>query len=258
MTRPRALALLVAQAAAVWPVWRWVAARVGDGSGDGAALAACAAALLLRPAGAGDDREAPYPYRRSAGLLLAYAVCAVAAPPLAAAAVAFVALLVAWSAWRWGASPHPAGVGLILLALPALPTAQFLLGYPLRVLTGAVAARLLGLGGFAVERRGAVLAWGGRVIAVDAPCSGVHLLWTALLLAFALAALARLDRRRTAALVGLASLLAVAGNGLRAAALFFPESGLVTLPPGGHAGVGVIVFALAAAPLVWTSRRFAS
>ena len=257
LLRSPALALMLVQAAAFWPVWRWVAARVADGSGDGAALAACAAALLIRPPAqqAGMANAARFPFVPATLLTLAYAAAAAWGPPLSAAAIAFAALLVSWSAWRWRARPHPGAVGLVLLALPALPSAQFLLGFPLRVVAGEMAARLLRLSGLAVERQGAVLRYGDRLVAIDAPCSGVHMLWTALLLGFALAVLGGLDRRRTALLTLAAGGLALAGNALRAAALFFPESGLLTLPAGSHTAVGLIVFALAVVPLLLLWQR---
>ncbi len=270
MARPRALILLLVQAAAFWPVWRWVAARIADGSADGVALAACLAAFWIRPtargaaesprtprAAAPGDRSALawFPYALATALTLAYALAAAVGPPLPAAAIAFCALLVSWSAWRWRALPHPVSVGLVLLGLPALPTAQFLLGFPLRVAAGEIAARLLAFGGLAVERQGTVLRFGERLVMIDAPCSGVHMLWTALLLALCLAALGRLDRRRTALLVVAAVGVAVTANALRTAALFFPESGLLVLPPGSHTGIGVVTFVLAAGALVVLSRR---
>jgi exosortase/archaeosortase family protein len=150
---------------------------------------------------------------------------------------------------------------LVLLALPALPTAQFVLGYPLRAAAGEVAASLLGLAGFAVVREGVALRWGERLAAIDAPCSGVNMLWTALLLVLVLAALGRLSARRTALLAGSAAVLAVAGNGLRAASLFLVESGALPLPlrlPGAtlHAALGVVAFALSSMPPLWMFGRW--
>ena len=194
-------------------------------------------------------------------LTLAYAASVLVAPPVLRAAVASCALLATWCAWRWGAPPHPAAMGLAVLALPALPTAQFMLGYPLRVVVGEVAARLLALAGFAVERDGVSLRAGERLVAIDAPCSGVNMLWTALLLALVLAALAGLSWPRTALLAAAAATLAVAGNGLRAASLFLVETGAVPVPPrldadAVHAALGVVAFALIAMPLLWTCSRW--
>lgn len=256
MPRHRLLILLAVQAAAFWPVWRWVAARVGDGSGEGAALLACAAALLLPPTtsrGAnGDTASLVLPTLAT----LVYAASVPFAPPVLRAACAFCALLATWSAWRWGAPPHPAAWGLAMLALPVLPTAQFVLGFPLRVATGELAAALLGFGGLAVERDGVALTWGHRLVTIDAPCSGVHMLWTALLLACVLGVAGHLSRPRTALLILAAGSLAVAGNALRAASLFLVEVGLLPLPPAGHTGVGLVCFALALTPLLLLFGRW--
>ncbi len=264
MARRRLLILLVVQAAALWPVWRWAALRVADGDADEiVALAACAAALLIAPRRSREphDIAAPSLLTLPALLTLAYAASVLAAPPVLRAAIASCALLATWCAWRWGARPHPAAMGLAVLALPALPTAQFMLGYPLRVVAGEVAARLLALAGFAVERDGVSLRAGERLVAIDAPCSGVNMLWTALLLALVLAALAGLSWPRTALLAAAAATLAVAGNGLRAASLFLVETGAVPVPPrldadAVHAALGVVAFALIATPLLWTCRQW--
>jgi exosortase/archaeosortase family protein len=267
--RGRFLILLLVQAAAFWPSWRWAAARVTAGDGEGAALLACAAALLVPP-----RRRAPHAASALPSLTLpvvltlAYAAAVPLAPPLLRALLAAAALLATWTAGRWGSTPHPAALGLVLLALPALPTAQFLLGYPLRVAAGELAARLLRLAGLAVDRQGVALRWfgdvaGERLVAIDAPCSGVQMLWTALLLALVLALLAHLSARRTLALAAAATLLAVVANALRASALFLVESGHLPSPPGGHDGIGLVSFALAAAALValwsrWQHRQAAA
>jgi exosortase len=194
-------------------------------------------------------------------LTLGYASLIVAgAPPLLRAMAAACALLATWSAWRWNARPHPAALGLVLLALPALPTAQFVLGFPLRAAAGEMAARLLGLSGLAVVREGVSLRLGDRLVAIDAPCSGVNMLWMAVLLALVLAALAGTSTARTALLVTAASALAIAGNALRAASLFLIESGIAPLPRGmgadtAHVALGVVAFVLAAGPLLWMARR---
>jgi exosortase len=287
MARRSILILLVAQAAAFWPVWGWAAARVGEGDADEiAALLAAAAALLIAPRSRGvrpakgaavglglvvtPPGAAPaVPALRVAPILLVFPTLltlgytlavVLAVPPLLHAMVAACALLATWCAWRWNAPPHPAALGLALLALPVLPTAQFMLGFPLRAAAGEIAARLLQLSGLAVVREGVSLRLGERLVAIDAPCSGVNMLWMALLLALVLSALERASTMRTAALVAAAAGLAVAGNALRAASLFFAESGIVVLPAAlraewVHAGLGVIAFGLVAGPLIWIAQR---
>lgn len=264
MARRHLLILLVAQAAAFWPVWRWVAARLGDG-GEAIALAACAAALLVSPRAGDGVAAAGAPLGLAIWLTLAYAGSVLAGPPVLRAMVAGCALLATWSAWRWGTRPHPAAIGLMLLALPVLPTAQFVLGFPLRVAAGELAAQLLSLAGLGVVREGVALRLGDRLVAIDAPCSGVNMLWTALLLALVLAALGRCSLGRTALLGAAATVLAVTGNAVRAASLFLTESGVLALPAAWadasshqvlHQGLGIVAFALALAPLLWLHRRF--
>ena len=291
MARRHVLALLVVQAAAFWPVWQWAAARAGEGDADEIVMMLAAVAALLiaprprRAAAGGDETMAGAKVGTAIGtesarahrahalastprlelptlLTLIYAaLAAVATPPLLRAMVAACALLATWCAWRWNARPHPAALGLVLLALPALPTAQFVLGFPLRAAAGEIAARLLQLAGLAVVREGVSLRMGERLVAIDAPCSGVNMLWMTVLLALVLAALGGASARRTATMVAAASALAVGGNALRAASLFLIESGVAPVPaaPFGaetlHASLGVVAFALVAAPLFWMVRR---
>lgn len=266
------LILLAVQAAAFWPVWRWLVARLGDG--ETGAIAAAAVALLVAPRAAADEGRsaASRALGLATALTLAYAATAPFVPPLASAMLAGPALLATWSAWRWGRTPHPAAAALVVLALPALPTAQFVLGFPLRAAAGELAAAMLSLAGLAVARDGVSLRAGERLVAIDAPCSGVNMLWTALLVALALAALARLPAGRTVLLAVAAAVFAVGGNALRAAALFLTESGLLA-PPAGfagdgaphavlhlvlHLGAGLVAFALALVPIFWLAWRWQS
>ena len=151
-------------------------------------------------------------------------------PRLASALLAFLALGFAWSLWRHGTPFRPWAVGLGLLGLPMASSLQFYLGYPLRIASGAVALVLLRLGGVAVDREGVYLRAGGELVMIDAPCSGMRMLWAALLLACCLAALFRLRARSSLLAVGAAALLAVLGNGLRTAALFWADTNAPQLP----------------------------
>lgn len=243
---------LALQMACFWPVWCWTAARLGDGSGEGAAIIACALALLVR-------RRGPLVQSTSSsrvgllglpiGLTLAYASITPWVPPMVAAAIAYLALLATWTAWRDGRRPHLAAAGLVLLALPALPTAQYIAGFPLRVATGEIAVALLGAVGIATHREGVALVFADRLVAIDAPCSGLHMAWTALLLAAALALFSRLSALRSSALLAVATALAIFGNGVRAAALAFVETpGLLAFGPSSKVPASVAaLFAPAAA-----------
>src|SRR5262249_56914005 len=78
--------------------------------------------------------------------------------------------------------PPVAFWGLVALALPVLPSLQFTLGYPMRVVSATLSVGLLQAHGLMVARQGTFLVWRGELIQFDAPCSGVNMLWAGLLL----------------------------------------------------------------------------
>jgi exosortase/archaeosortase family protein len=148
--------------------------------------------------------------------------------------------------WLWG---------LLLCALPLVPSLNFYAGYPLRVVVGDLTSALLRMNGFAVFRDGAVLVWDYHLIAIDAPCSGIKMLWTGAYLSCALAGLLHFDARRTLLLGALAVLIVIVANVLRAAALFYAENGVVPGVQSAHEAIGVIVFAVAAISIAASAAR---
>src|SRR5262249_43872824 len=91
----------------------------------------------------------------------------------------------------------------------------------------------------------------------DAPCSGVHMLWAALFLASAVGFLDRFGPARYLAALSAALLLAVVGNALRAASLFYVESGIVTtdMPATAHDAIGLAAFAMTAVAFIAIVKR---
>ncbi len=243
----RSALLLAAGLAALWPELHWFYLRTRYASQDREELVALAAAVAVLLA-VREGRSAP---RRSlagpALLVLGLAGARTFLPELAAALAALCAL--AWTAsLLWTKRRFHAGLfGLLLLALPIVPMFQLQLGMPLRTAAAGAAAGLLRAQGVAVERIGTCLEWNGALVAVDPPCSGLAMAWTTLLLAMTAASLARASNAATAVAAALALLAALAANVLRTAALFRVEVGLVDLPSGAHAGVGLACQALAAA-----------
>jgi exosortase/archaeosortase family protein len=175
---------------------------------------------------------------------LAYAAAFPFAPPMLRAVFALAAIAVTAAPLRDGGS-SPALLGLLLLSLPVVASLQFYLGHPLRVVSGVVAAELLSLSGFNVVADGTSLRFGTELVAIDAPCSGVRMLWGGTLLALALAAVLHLRLPRTVCLTLGAAVTVVLANGVRAAALFFPETGVIALPAWCHAAIGLVTFAAA-------------
>lgn len=244
----RTLLIIGAQLIAFWPVWRWYVVRVGDSADQKWGLVALLTALLFVLS----KKTSAHVYSLTIPTLttLLYLVTYPVLPPLARAGVAFTAIAVTVSLVRFGKAFHPGVLGLLWLSLPIVPSLQFYLGYPLRLLVAGLAAPILRLGGFAVIQEGTCLNWGGQLIWIDAPCSGVRMLWVGLYLTFTLVCFYELRLFKTLEIL-LAALVAIlAGNIFRAVALFYLESGIFPMPAWAHDYAGVVAFALVATGIV--------
>ncbi|MBN1672082.1 MAG: archaeosortase/exosortase family protein [Kiritimatiellae bacterium] len=250
--------LLLFQGLAFWPVWAWYVHRLFERCDEPWGLLPLLTAIVYV------WRRAVPPAERSLSRLRWSALTAVAyvltypfVPALVRGGLAFTALCITLSVlylnrgfdmWLWA---------LWLMSLQVILTLEFYAGYPLRALATRMASALLRLGGLYVTAEGACLRWGERLVFVDAPCSGVKMLWAGSYLACTLAAF-RAVRGGMGMLVGLLTVgLVVLGNSLRAAALFYVEAGIVRAPPWAHTGIGLVVFAVTAAGIVGAVARLA-
>jgi exosortase/archaeosortase family protein len=186
--------------------------------------------------------------------LLTYCAAYAVLPPLARAGLAATALGLTLSALCFGRRLHTGMLGLIYLSLPLIPTLQFYGGYPLRVLVAAAASPLIRLGGFAVLQEGACLNWNGQLIWIDAPCSGVRMLWTGMYLACTLACLYGLRCLKTLLVLALALPAIILGNIFRAVTLFYLEAGIIEMPGWAHDGAGVFAFLIVAGVILAAVR----
>jgi exosortase/archaeosortase family protein len=242
----RATLALPVMIAAFWDAWRLLGSRFGDN------LSAVPLALILvavawpalrrRPDGASPHVPAALP----CAMMALYVAAAVAGPALAQIVVAVVAILVTAHKASAGRLPPAPLVVLGLLALPVLPSFDFYLAYPMRMLCAALTAGLLRLNGLAVGVDGVALSWHGSLILFDAACSGVRMLWAALFLVSAIALAAGFGVRRYAGGLAVAVALTIVGNALRAASLFYVENGFVDRLSGpvAHEAVGIVSFLL--------------
>lgn len=252
--------LLIFQFLAFWPVWKWYILRLIDSPQELFGLIALGTAGGFIWWSKTDLRSAKSHLVLPAVFVLLYAVTYPFLPSLVRAAIAFVAIGCTLSSYRWGISFHSGICGLLLLSLPVIPSLQFYLGYPLRVLTGILAVPFLQLGGFTVVREGTSLNWDGQLILIDAPCSGVRMLWSTLYLTFTLTCFYGFNTGKTCLAVLLSFLGIIAGNALRSAALFYPEAHILALPSWAHEGIGMIVFFFTAIFIVggiqWIRKKF--
>jgi exosortase/archaeosortase family protein len=264
--RPLTVTALVA--AATWEAWRWYLARVAAAPDEAAALVLTVVFLTVvglsrrghrTGEGAGEIGSAPQmPLLSFAALLILYAASYALLPPIVRAAIAISTTLYCLHVALLKGRPPLAFWGLVALSLPVLPSLQFVLGYPMRIVSAVLTVGLLRLQGLGIERQGTFLVWQGEMVQFDAPCSGVSMLWAGLLLTLLGCVLLRLSPTRM--LIGLAAALAlaIAGNALRAGSLFYVEAGLVAdAPAWWHDGIGLAAFALSAVATLWLLARLA-
>lgn len=238
--------VIAAGLSALLPTWIWMAQRFVDGSDDPLGVLAIAALLLLlwRERGA-LDLHRPHTFVCvcvAVCFMLAYAVAQSVLPPLLGALLGVLALasvVLAVLPARVAAAPV---VGLSVLALPLLASLQFYAGYPLRVVTAEVSRWLLSLS-FEVSRSGSALMVDGQLIVVDAPCSGVQMVWLAYFSACAVALYVGVSNRRFLARLPLVGLLVMAANVLRNSVLVSAQAAGYPFNAWQHSAVGLVALA---------------
>lgn len=243
---------MLAHAACFWPVWRWYVERLDDGSDEPWALAALLAAVVLSWPRDGFRWNPRDPLLlAAAACTLLYAVLAPFAPPLLRALAAAAALGCSWISVSGARERAPAVLCLLALSVPVIASLQFYAGYPLRTLTASGATWLLNFFGIEATRTGTSMMAYGRTVLVDAPCSGVRMLWTASVLCAALVAMrTRVSWSAMAFTLAWVLPVVLVGNTVRATLLFLIETA-ETPPPGYlHSLVGIITFVIVAGLLL--------
>jgi exosortase/archaeosortase family protein len=238
-------ALLLLQLVAFWSVWRWIGSRLLT-SGEPAwelipLISVVYFVWAYQPKESTRLNSAAL--ISAAATLCLYALSSIVAPPLVAALIAMVSLTFVLSRWRFGTAFHPGLFTLLLLCLPITDSLNFFLGYPMRVIVGEATALLLNMQGLIVFRDGVNLQFGESLLVIDAPCSGIKMLWFGMLLATNLAFLFKLAPRMFLPVLLLAFVATMLGNLARASALFYIEGGfIIDAPAWMHSAVGVVAF----------------
>jgi exosortase/archaeosortase family protein len=243
---------------AFWPVVQWYILRAGDSPEELCGVFAILVAVFFiasqkRPKDA--DFTDRYFYAHAFVLILCYALSYHFVPPLIRAAIAMTALTRIASSLFLKKRFHMGLWILLELSLPIIPTLQFYLGYPLRVAVAQLALPLIRMAGFAATRDGAAFQFAGQSICIDAPCSGIQMLWAGLLLAAAVSCFKNLDLLRTAGVLSAACIMAVFANAYRATALFFLEAHIIEAPDWFHEAVGVTAFLMMGLSILWLVQR---
>jgi exosortase/archaeosortase family protein len=247
----RLLLIVGLQLIAFWEIWRWYVTRAlyswDQPWGVLALVAAFAFVFASRKPLPRDECSLFVP----ALLVGLYVATYFVLPPLPRAMIAFTALAVTLSSLRFGKLFHPGLLGLFYLSLPTIPTLQFFGGYPLRVVVAQLTAPILRMAGFSVMAEGTCLNWAGKLIWIDAPCSGIKMLWVGMFLTFVLLCIYELPFVRALLLLPACAIVILAGNVFRAVALFYLEAGVLKLPSWGHEYAGLVAFVLIAVGIVW-------
>jgi exosortase/archaeosortase family protein len=243
---------------ATWDAWRWYLARISVAPEEAAALTLTMVLLGMLGIARMSQRALTLqmPLLSVAILLAIYAASYAVLPPIARAAVAIAATVFSFYLALFRERPPVAVWGLVALSLPVLPSLQFTLGYPMRVVSAVLAVALLQAHGLVVARQGTFLVWRDEMVQFDAPCSGVNMLWAELLLTLMGCVLLRLGVVKVFVAVVLSVALAIICNALRASSLFYIEAGLVSQAPAWwHNGIGIAAFTLAAVVTIWLVSR---
>ena len=249
MTMPGLLALFVG---VFWPVAIWYFDRLMDKSDEPLgvlSLVAFIAISLSRRTANGAKRGITIPIL-SIVFTIVYAISWTFAPKLLSAVFAVMAIGFMISG-NSGRGKLDLGSWLLLLfSLPIVSSLNFYSGYPLRLVVGQVAAPLISMVGFPTIADGTTLIWADQMVQIDAPCSGIKMLWFALFIGAVLSSMLELKLARSAIVLGSAVVAALAGNVLRITSLFFVETGIVSvgpsLDPFVHQAIGAIAFAISA------------
>lgn len=248
--------LVALQIAAFWQVWMWGFGRYVSSGEEIWGLTALVAAGVFAWLQKDDLSET----KSQTGLILsavftfAYFISCFYAPPLVRAVFAVIAVGFSVCHWKFNKVFEPGFFGLLWLGLPVMASLNFYLGYPMRVLTGEAVTFLLRFQGMDVQREGVCLHFGEQMIYIDAPCSGVKMLWFGIFLSAVLASFFRFGYLKSSVLFAISFIAILLGNIFRASALFYTESGIVEIPKWAHEAVGVMAFLVTGIAIVSFAR----
>jgi exosortase len=235
---------------ACWDSWRWTIHRLTQSPEEGLSLLftfALLGVLAIPRVAKRRWKSRIDPILPAAMLTLRAALTLANAPSIIQSALATT--LLAYIVYRAAhdTAPPAAFWGLIALAMPVLPSLQFVFGYPLRVVSATLTVALLNLQGVPITRDGTYVTIAGQTSQFDAPCSGIAMLWALILVTLMAALIARLSLAKLSLALLLTLTVAIAANALRVASLLYATTMLgATEPPWLHEAVGLAAFVLAA------------
>jgi exosortase/archaeosortase family protein len=145
--------------------------------------------------------------------------------------------------------------GLAVLALPLVASLQFYAGYPLRLITAELSARALQAVGMDAVRSGASMTVQGQLVIVDAPCSGVQMVWLAYFTACVVAAWWGLRDKVFLRRLPLISVLVLLGNAARNSVLVALTARPEGLSNVAHEAIGLAALGAVMVLVVFWMKR---
>lgn len=256
-----------------WPVWIWFVERFSDKSDEPLGLLALVTFLVIyylrsRAVGertngnetsviAQDARNSLSSFQASttgtslkitSALLVLFILAQNQLPALVKAVFAVTCLVLAVKASIGRGKLCFGDWCLIYLSLPLVASFNFYAGYPLRLLSAKITTFVLNTLGMPVSQEGTLLSFHGSLVQIDAPCSGIKMMWLALYLMALFLSYFKVGTLRSILLMATAVLAAVLTNTFRVILLFLVEMHLIAVPPGNdefvHQAIGLATFSL--------------
>ena len=218
-------AMLMLKLFAFWSVWRWYLLRLTTSGDEFYGILSILAVLGICFYAKPHNTLVKSIYFSVASIIF-YVVGYSYFPPLLRSIIAVTGLTFFLSGWRFGKLFHFGIWSLFLLGLPIIASLQFYLGFPLRVIVGEAAVFFLKLNGLDVFREGVGLHFGEQIIWIDAPCSGIKMLWAGFFLTALLVTLFRFSLMKIMLAFSASLAIILLGNIFRATSLFIWKPGL--------------------------------
>jgi exosortase/archaeosortase family protein len=237
------IVLILMQMVAFWSVWRWYFLRLTTSNDESFGILALFAIIAIAFKNRGKNTLVSN-FSLIIGSVAFFAISFPFAPPLLRAVIVATSLTFTISACFFARKFHFGIWSLFLLSLPIVASLQFYMGFPMRVIIGEATALLLKLNGLVVFREGVCLHFGEKLIWIDAPCSGVKMLWTGCFLAALLVTIYQFNFRKTILTFVSTFGIILIGNIFRAIGLFYLEAELIKMPDFGHEFIGISAFIL--------------
>lgn len=248
---------LILMLIAFWGVWRWYFLRLSTSNDEFYGILSLLAVVGICFLNKETQAKTSSLYFSTA-LIILYAVTYNFLPPLLRAVIAVTSLTFFLSGWRFGKIFHFGIWSLFLLSLPIIASLQFYLGFPLRVVVGEATVFLLKLNGLPVFREGVCLHFEEKLIWIDAPCSGIKMLWAGFFLTAILTTVYRLNLAKSLFAFAIAFVIILIGNIFRATSLFYLEAEIIKMPSMAHEGIGVVCFILTCVGIVFALQKLNS